>query len=61
MRYLFNQPNLNVRQVRCLATISESEFEIKYIQGKENRVADALSSRVQVNHIEVMSSYGIDL
>lgn len=32
-----------------------------YIKGKDNRVADALSRRIHVNHITVMSSYGIDL
>ena len=41
--------------------ISEFEFEIKYIKGKENRIADALSKRIQVNHIATMSSYGKNL
>ena len=44
-----------------MATISEFDFEIRYIKGKENRVADALIRWIQVNHIETMSSYGIDL
>jgi len=43
LRYLFDQPNLNARQARWLATISEFDFEIRYIKGKENKVADALS------------------
>lgn len=38
--------------------LSEFDFEIKYIKGKEKRVADALSRRVQVNHTGTMSSYG---
>jgi len=46
LRYLFDQPNLNTRQARWLATLSEFDFEIKYIKGKENRVVDALSKRV---------------
>lgn len=41
--------------------ISEFEFVIRYIKGKENRVADALTIRVEVHHLEVMSSYGTDL
>lgn len=41
--------------------ISEFDFEIRYIKGKENRVAYALIMKVRVNHIAVMSSYGIDL
>ena len=61
LRYLFDQPNLNARQVRWLVMISEFEFEMRYIKGKENRVGDALSRRVQVNHITTMSSYGTDL
>eukprot|EP00253_Pinus_taeda_P018597 PITA_18597 len=46
MRYLFGQPNLNARKTRWLATLSEFDFEIRYIKGKENMVADALSRRV---------------
>jgi len=61
LRYLFDQPNLNVRQARWLATISEFDFNIRYINGKENGVVDSLSRRVQVNHITAMSSYGTDL
>ena len=44
-----------------MAVISEFDFEIMYIKGKENRVVDSLSIRVQVNHIETMSSYGKNL
>lgn len=44
-----------------VATISEFDFEIRYIRGKENRVADALSRWIQVNHITTMSSYGMKL
>ena len=36
-------------------------FEIIYIKGKENWVADALSRKVHVNHIVAMSSYGTEL
>lgn len=46
MRYLFNQPNMNTKKARSLATLSEFGFEIRYIKGKDNRVADALSKRV---------------
>lgn len=61
LTYLLDQPNLNAKQARWLATICEFEIEIRYIKGKENRVVDALSRWVQVNHIAAMSSYGIDL
>jgi hypothetical protein len=47
VKYLFNQsPNLNARQVRWQAFLSEFDFEVKHIKGKENKVADALSRRV---------------
>jgi len=32
LRYLFDQPNLNVMQARWLATLSEFNFEIRYIK-----------------------------
>ena len=35
--YLFDQLNLNGRQAWWLATISEFNFEIRYIKGKENK------------------------
>jgi hypothetical protein len=43
LRYLFDQPKLNARQARWMALLSEFDFEIKHIKGKENGVADALS------------------
>lgn len=43
LRYLFNQPNLNVRKSRQLATLSEFYLEIMYIKGEENRAIDALN------------------
>eukprot|EP00253_Pinus_taeda_P035514 PITA_35514 len=61
LRYLFDQTNLNAKQARWLAILSKFDFEIKYIKGKENRVADTLSRKAQVNHIAVMRSYGTEL
>ena len=61
LRYLFYQLNLNARKAIWLGTIKNFDLDIRYIKGKDNRVADALSRRVQVNHIASMSSYGIDL
>jgi len=46
LRYFLNQPNLNARKSRWLATLSEFDFDIKYINGKENRVVYALSRKV---------------
>ncbi|XP_059068640.1 uncharacterized protein LOC131859116 [Cryptomeria japonica] len=51
LKYIFTQPNLNARQRRWLELISDYDFEISYIKGKENQVADALSRRRQINAI----------
>lgn len=60
-KYLFEQPKLNESKSRWLATLSEFNFEIKYIKGKENLVVETLSQRVQLNHSTSISSSGIDL
>jgi len=44
-----------------LATISEFDFEIRYIKDKDNKIENALNRRIHVNHIAGMSSYGMDL
>jgi hypothetical protein len=43
VKYLFNQPDLNARQARWLAFLSEFDFKVRHIKGKENKVVDALS------------------
>ena len=43
LKYLFDQQNLKARQARWLSFLSEYDFEIKQINGKENKVVDALS------------------
>lgn len=60
LRYLLDQPNMNVIKAIWLAMISEFEFKTEYIKGKENMILDALIRGVSVNHIAAMSSYGID-
>lgn len=58
LKYLFDQHNLNAKQARWLAFLSEYDFEIKHIKGKENKVADALSQNAIMNAV---SSYKTDL
>ena len=61
MKYLFDQPTLNARQARWLEFLCEFDFEIKHIKGKENKVADALSRKVQEMHVASLSIFHIDL
>eukprot|EP00253_Pinus_taeda_P014588 PITA_14588 len=43
----FSQPTLNARQARWMEFLSGFDFDIKHLQGKANRVADALSRKIQ--------------
>ena len=61
LKYMFDQKNLNARQVRWLAFLSEYDFEIKHIKGKENKVVDSLSRNVVTSFIAPISSYKIYL
>jgi hypothetical protein len=56
LRYLFDQPKINARQARWMVLLSEFDFEIKHIKGKENRVADALSRSMKTIHLAVVST-----
>jgi ribonuclease HI len=42
LKYIFTQPNLNLRQRRCLELVKDHNLEIRYHPGKANLVADAL-------------------
>lgn len=46
LRYLHSQPSLSKRQARWLDTLAEHDFEVRYIPGPSNRVADALSRQL---------------
>ena len=61
MKYLFDQPTLNARQARWLELLCEFDFEIKYIKGKEKKVANALSQKVQEMHVASLSICQSDL
>ena len=45
LKWIFTQPDLNMRQRRWVEFLQEFSFEIKYRPGKENQAADALSRR----------------
>jgi hypothetical protein len=61
LRNLFEKTKLNARQARWMALLSEFDFEIKHIKGKENRVVDALSRSVKMIHLEAMSTCKTDV
>jgi hypothetical protein len=48
-------------QARWMALLSEFDFEIKHIKGKENRVVDSLSRSMQVIHLEAISTCESDI
>jgi hypothetical protein len=61
LKYLFDQPNLNSRQRIWLEFLSEYDFYIKHIKGKENKVVDALSRRVDELHATTTIMYQTDI
>ena len=61
LKYLLDQPNLNARQARWLAFLSEYDFEIQHIKGIESKVADALSRNARLNFATTISTYVSDL
>jgi hypothetical protein len=61
LKYLFDQPTLNAKQIRWLEFLCEYDFDIKYIKGKDNKVADALSRKVYELHATAISMYRTEL
>jgi hypothetical protein len=55
LKYIFTQPNLNLRQRRWLELIKDYDLGINYHPGKANVVADALSQRSHVSQLVVNS------
>jgi hypothetical protein len=61
LKYLFDQPTLNSRQIRWLEFLCEYDFDIKHIKGKENKVVDALSRKVHELHAIAISMYRTEI
>jgi hypothetical protein len=61
LRYMFDQPKLNAKQARSMALLSEFDFEIKHIKGKENKVVDALSRSMKTIHLAAVSTCETDV
>jgi hypothetical protein len=58
LKYIFTQPDLNMRQRRWLELIKDYELEVHYHSGKANVVADALSHKGHCNYLPVVHSTG---
>ena len=61
LKYLLDQPNLNVRQARWLAFLSKYDFKIQQIKGKENNVSNSLSRNARLNFVAAIITYKTDL
>jgi hypothetical protein len=61
LKFIFEQPTLNVRQTRWLQFLSEYEFNIKNIKGKIIKVVDALSRRVHPMHATTINMHQSNL
>jgi hypothetical protein len=57
LKYLFVQPNLNVRQSRWLEFLIEYDFGTNHFKVKENKVVDALKIRVRELHATTIIMY----
>src|SRR3954469_13846792 len=53
LKYIFTQPDLNLRQQRWLETIADFNMDISYTLGNANVMADALSRKSYCNAVEV--------
>jgi len=58
LKYIFTQPELNMRQRRWLELIKDCNLEVHYHPGKANVVADALSRK---QHVEPLLEEGFNL
>jgi len=61
LKYLFGHPSLNARQSIWLELLCNYDFDIKHINGKENKVANVLSRRVHELHATTISMYQTDI
>jgi len=61
LKHFFGQPTLNSNQTRWIEFLSEHDYEINHIKGKENQVVDELIRRVHEMHIASMRMDGTDI
>jgi hypothetical protein len=58
MKYIFTQPDLNMRQQRWLELIKDYELEVHYHPRKANIVADVLSRKAHCNYLSAIHLTG---
>jgi hypothetical protein len=58
LKYIFTQPDLNMRQRRWLELIKHYELEVHYHSGKANIIADALSRKAHCNYLPAIRLTG---
>jgi hypothetical protein len=58
LKYIFTQPDLNMRQRRWLELIKDYELEVHYHLGNANVVADALSRKAHCNYLPAVRLTG---
>jgi hypothetical protein len=51
LKYLFTQPDLNVRQRRWIELIKDYELKVHYHPSKANVVEDVVSRKHRCNHL----------
>jgi hypothetical protein len=58
LKYIFTQPDLNMRQRRWLELIKDYEMEVHYHLGKANVIADTLSHKAHCNYLPTVCLTG---
>ena len=55
LKYIFTQPDLNLRQRRWLELIKDYDLSVQYHPGKTNVVADALSRKTYYHYMTTLN------
>jgi hypothetical protein len=58
LKYIFTQPDLNMRPRRWLELIKDYELEVHYHRGKVNIITDALSHKAHCNCLSAIHETG---
>ena len=61
VKNMFTEHGLNARKARWMVILSELNFDVRHIKGKENRVDDALNRRTHEVYEATMSQPESDL